>query len=432
MLRTDTALYGGAILVDRLLALLLLPLLTRAIGEADYGAWTQTLVVSSLLMPLVLFALPTTIVRSFAPAALAHLRWWAFGRLGRLVLVLFVLVALGVLWAGETAADLVWGDAGRAGMLPGLLLLLAADAGIEFANAWLRAAGRIAWIAQGMVARSLLRYAVVWTLVSGSDSALQAWLPAYALSQLALAGVLLVMAARVLRTEARVPEGAAPQTGPPPLAELLAFSAPLVGLAVFGALNASLDRFLLVQWLGLEAVATYAAAVSLSAVPAVFYSVLGYTLFPVLARAWHAQQRDEAARLTGRALAFFLGLALPVAILLAAAGPWLLPWLTAASYQAPWPVFAGQAVAVLAFGVYQILLYTLLLDGRSQQVLVMAVAAAALNAAVNLWLLPRLGMSGAAAAAAMANLAVMFWAWQAAGRVLGRMPAPWRWRTSLG
>ena len=134
------------------------------------------------------------------------------------------------------------------------------------------------------------------------------------------------------------------------MAELLSFSAPLVGLALFGALNASFDRFLLVQALGLEAVATYAAAVSLSAVPAVFYSVLGFTLFPVLARAWHGQRRDEAARLTGQALAVFLGLALPVALALAVAGPWLLPWLTTASYQAPWPVFAGQAVAVLAFG----------------------------------------------------------------------------------
>lgn len=432
MLRSDTALYGGAVFIDRLLALLLLPLLTRAIGEADYGAWTQALVASSLLVPLVLFALPTTIVRSFAPTALARLRWAAFGRLGSLVLGLGALVALAAWWARAPVAGLVWGDDLRAGLLPGLLLVLAADAGIEFANAWLRAAGRIGWVAWGLLARSMLRYAVVWALVADGSRALQAWLPVYGISQVALAGVLLLLAASVLRAEARAPHADAPSTDVPRMAELLSFSAPLVGLAVFGALNASFDRFLLVQALGLEAVATYAAAVSLSAVPAVFYSVLGFTLFPVLSRAWHAQRRDEAAHLTGQALAVYLGLALPVGVVLAVAGPWLLPWITTASYQAPWPVFAGQAVAVLAFGVYQILLYTLLLDGRSLQVLGMAMAAAALNAAANLLLLPRFGLGGAAAAAALANLAVMGWAWREAGRVLGRVPAPWRWRTGLG
>ncbi|WP_158288873.1 lipopolysaccharide biosynthesis protein [Rubrivivax albus] len=432
MLRSDTAMYGGAVFIDRLLALLLLPLLTRAIGEADYGAWTQTLVVSSLLMPLVLFALPTTIVRSFAPAALARLRWLAFGRLGGVVLALFAVAALAGWAAREGVAELAWGDDGRAVLLPGLLLVLAADAGIEFANAWLRAAGRIGWIAWGLLARSALRYAVVWALVADGSRALQAWLPVYGVSQLALAAALLILAARVLQAEAQAPPAQPPAAEVPRMAELLSFSAPLVGLALFGALNASFDRFLLVQALGLEAVATYAAAVSLSAVPAVFYSVLGFTLFPVLARAWHGQRRDEAARLTGQALAVFVGLALPVGLALAVAGPWLLPWLTTASYQAPWPVFAGQAVAVLAFGIYQVLLYTLLLDGRSLQVLGMAMVAAALNAVANLWLLPRFGMSGAAAAAALANLAVMGWAWQAAGRVLGRVPAPWRWRSSLG
>lgn len=431
MLRSDTALYGGAVLIDRLLALLLLPLLTRAIGEADYGAWTQTLVVSSLLMPLVLFALPTTIVRSFAPTERARLRWAAFLRLGGLVLLLFAVAAAVTTTLRGAVAHLIWADAGHATLLPGLLLVLAADAGIEFANAWLRAAGRIGWIAGGLLARSALRYAVVWVLVADGTRALADWLPVFGSSQLLLAVLMLALAARRLRTDQAGPVAAAlPQ--PEPLSALMAFSVPLVGLAVFGALNASFDRFLLVQAMGLEAVATYAAAVSLSAVPAVFYSVLGFTLFPVLSRAWHAQQRDEAARLTGRALAVFLGLAVPLSLLIVAAGPWLLPWLTTARYQAPWPVFAGQGVAVLTYGVYQILLYALLLDGRSRQVLALAMGAAAVNAAANLLLLPRLGMTGAAVAAALANTLVMAWAWRAAGRVLGRVPAPSFWRPSLG
>jgi O-antigen/teichoic acid export membrane protein len=107
---------------------------------------------------------------------------------------------------------------------------------------------------------------------------------------------------------------------------------------------------------------------------------------------------------------------------MAVAGPWLLPWLATADYRPPWPVFAGQALAVLLFGLYQILLYPLLLDGRSSRVLVMAVVAAALNAALNLTLIPRLGMSGAALAAALSNAAMLVWAVPQARRVLYRAP----------
>ena len=62
-LRADTALYGTAVLIDRLLGFFLLPLLTRAISPADYGAWTQTAVAAGLLVPLVLFGAPTGVVR---------------------------------------------------------------------------------------------------------------------------------------------------------------------------------------------------------------------------------------------------------------------------------------------------------------------------------------------------------------------------------
>ena len=106
---------------------------------------------------------------------------------------------------------------------------------------------------------------------------------------------------------------------------------------------------------------------------------------------------------------------------IALAGPWLLPWLATADYRPPWPVFAGQALAVLLFGLYQILLYTLLLDGRSGRVLWMAMGAAAINAGLNLMLIPALGMSGAALAAALSNAALLAWAWPQARRALGRV-----------
>ena len=390
-LRTGTALYASALLLDRLLGLLLLPLLTRALSSADYGAWTQTAVAAGILMPVVLLATPTAVVRSFSGAVGASMRLRFFGRLGGVALALFLTCAVVVLLWREPFAGVVYGEAGRGALVPALLALLAADATVDFATAWLRATARMGWIAAVLALRSGLRFGVVLWLVGDGGVALADWLGDYAA---VLAGTWLL-----LRRGDRAAAASGARSAPE-LRELLAFCLPLVALALFTAFSASFDRFLLVQLLGLDAVAVYAAAVSLSGIPALFYTVLGFTLFPVLARHWSEGRRDEAARLTTQALQVFAFLCLPVALALALAGPALLPLLSTAEYRAGPAVFALLGLAVAAFGLYQIVLYALLLDGRSRQVLALAMAAAALNALLNLVLAPRWGLVGAAAAAA--------------------------------
>jgi O-antigen/teichoic acid export membrane protein len=207
----------------------------------------------------------------------------------------------------------------------------------------------------------------------------------------------------------------------PALPGLLRFAAPLVLLAAFTSMNSVLDRYLLLHLLGLEAVAVYAAAVSLASVPVVFYSVLGFTLFPVLARHWGERKLDEVTRLMSLALRVYLFLGLPVALVIALAGPWGLPLLTTSHYRAAPELFALLGLSVVAFGIYQILLYALLLDGRSLQVFALAVVSTAINLLLNLLLAPRFGASGAAAAAVASNLVMALAAARLAGALL-----PWR------
>ena len=421
-LRGGTALYAGATLLDRLLGLLLLPLLTRVLAPSDYGAWTQTTVTTGVLLPVVLFATPTAIVRWFAPPGSATWRPGHYLSLGAFATALFAACAA-ALWLGrEPLAQLVYGEPGRAVLVAAMLTLLLAEAGVEFANAWLRAAGQLAWVAGVLAVRSALRFGLVVLLVGGGDLPLAGWLGRYAAAQAAWAGLVLVAAYLALRQgAAAVANTALPPASLPGWRALLAFCGPLVLLALFTTFNTAFDRFLLVRLLGLDTVAVYAAASSLCSIPAVFYAVLGFTLFPLLAARWGEGRRDEAARLTSMALQVFVFLCLPLALALALAGPVLLPRITTAAFHAPWPVFALLGLSVAAFGVYQILLYALLLDGRSHQVLWLAMCAAVINALLNLLLAPRWGAVGAAAAAAAANTVRVVGATRWAGRVM-----PWR------
>lgn len=412
-LRGDTALYALAVGLDRLLAFLMLPFLTRLIAPQDFGAWTQTAVSAGLLVPLVLFAFPTAIVRSFSGGG-GECRTF-FDRLGGIAAGLYLVAAGAVLAAGSAVAGWVYGDPTARALLPALLLWVAADAAIEFGVAWLRAAGRMGRVAGVLIGRSLVRYGTLLVLVGGGEPPLAVWLMHFALLQAGY-GLLVVLLSRA--------QLGAPSEGQPhaaELRELLRFALPLVALAGFTSLNAVLDRYLLLRTLDLGGLAVYAAAQSLANIPTLFHTVLGFTLFPVLARHWRSGKVDQASGLVARSLQAYLFLCVPVALLITLAGPWGLPRLTTAHYGAPLSLFAALGVSVVAFGVYQILLYPLLLDGRSGQVLGLAVLATALNAGLNLLLAPRFGATGAAAAVASANLLMSALAARLAHAVL-----PWR------
>lgn len=412
-LKADTALYALAVLLDRLLGFLMLPFLTRMIAPQDYGAWTQTAVSAGLLVPLVLFAFPTTIVRSFSGRAADARRF--FDRLGGIALGLYVVAAGGVLAVGAAVAGWVYGDPNARALLPALLGLVAADAAVEFGIAWLRAAGRMGRVAGVLIVRSLLRYGALLVLVGAGEPPLADWLMRFALWQCGFGAVVLVLSRRLLHA------GGAAQAPAAELRELLRFAAPLVLLAGFTSLNAVLDRYLLLRSLDLRSLAVYAAAQSLANIPTLFHSVLGFTLFPVLARHWQAGKVAKAAELVTRSLQAYLFCCVPVALVIALAGPWGLPRLTTAHYGAPLALFAALGISVVAFGLYQILLYALLLDGRSRQVLGLAMLATAINAALNLLLAPRFGATGAAAAVATANVVMAGLAARLAHAVL-----PWR------
>ena len=150
-------------------------------------------------------------------------------------------------------------------MVPALAGVVAADVAVEFAVAWLRSAGRMGVISGALLVRSVLRYAVLWALVSHGPG-IAGWLSSYALAQGALAAGVVAASAAMMRTTRTMTL----DVDTPTVRDLLAFSAPLVALALVTALNASLDRFVLVQLLGLDAVAVYAASASLSGIPAAF------------------------------------------------------------------------------------------------------------------------------------------------------------------
>ncbi len=415
-------------MTERLLGLLLLPLLTRRLTTEEYGVWAQSAVVSSVLMPLVVFCLPAAIVKFFSTGVGdAERRRW-MRRTLLLALTLFGVLGLAAWLARDVAATLAYGRADLRGYVGVLAILLATDAIFDLLMAYLRAGFRMRTIAALLVSRGGLRFGFM-LLAIGSDGVLK--LP-FEQAFTALALLQLAVVATAFGLEWRrgsapgSTEPAATAAAPPAVTwpALLHFSAPLVLTSVLTSVNGFTDRFVLTHELGLHALAVYAAVASLVSVANVAYTVLGFTLFPVLSRLWSAGDRPLAARLAGDVVTVFLFMAVPFALWLACVAGTLLPLLATRAYQVPGSVVLLLGVAAIGFGLYQIVLYLLLLAGKGLRAAWLMLLAALLNAGMNLWLVPRFGLQGAAGAAALSNglLAV---AAQALARRHAQARFPW-------
>jgi O-antigen/teichoic acid export membrane protein len=420
-MRRDTLTYAGAIAVDRLLGLILLPMLTRLLSRDDYGAWSQTGMTAGLLITVVLYAFPTVIVRHQAADSGPNARRRAFDRIGLLCVCLSFLWTLVALSAPSTVAHLIYGDKSYLALVPALLVWMFAEAAIEFAIAWWRVLGRIGVIAGVLVLRSTYRVSLAILMANFSDLPLSGWLLPYSLALAVLATFVLLSSRRAVRYGTHR-EGL---HVPPPLRSQILEATPLVALSVLTALSGNIDRYLLAAWFSLNTVAVYAAAASLAAVPFMIHSVLGFTLFPAMSRQWALGQRAKATQLMNQSLLVYCFLSVPIALAVAGFGPWVLPWIATIDYQVEPVVFIGLSVSVLALGVQQILLYGLLLDGRGRQMLLLATLAVGLNLALALLLVPGLGMRGAALAAALTNLGLVTMTTRAVSAILD-WRFPWR------
>ncbi len=345
----------------------------------------------------------------------------AFDYIGLLCAGLLFLVSLSATLVPSGMAGLVYGDSIHRSLVPALLIWVVADAVVEFAIAWWRALGHIIVIAGVLICRSALRFIVSIAMATQSGLPLEEWLFHYSLVLASFAFV--VLAATRWAIHGGGNHG--PMRDQLPLSEMVKEATPLVALSVLTVLSGSFDRYLLAAWLGLDTVAAYAAASSLAAVPFMFHSILGFTLYPAMSRHWSESRRAIATTLMDQALLVYLFLSLPVAMAVAVLGHRLLPLVATTDYQVNTTVFIGLSLSVLALGVQQILIYGLLLEGRGAQLLRLTLTGGVLNITLMLLLVPRYGTTGAATAVALANLCLATMTARSLRQLLG-WRFPWR------
>lgn len=406
----DSLAYGLAGILARGVSLLLVPLYTRVLAPADYGTIDLLVVLATLVNLTVALEISQAVTRLYPDAPTREERvglastalFFTLGAYG-----VFAVAAL----AGAAPLGAVLLDAPeRAGLVRLAVASIAAGGVLYFAQAQLRTELK----ARGYAAVSLVvagvTIAVSLLLVIGLRQGVAGVLRAQLVGNLAGAALALYWTR----------ESYAPRFDLDRLRAMLGFSAPLVpsGIAVFVALY--VDRIVIKEVMTLRDVGVFGVGYRIASLAALL--VLGFqgALTPLVYT--HYRAPDTPAQIA-RLFRWFLALGMGVVAVLSLFAPELIRVFATREYDDAARVVPLLAPAVVASGMY-IFAPGLGLAKRTGSIALVTTLGAVLNTGLNVLLVPRLGIAGAAASTLVSALCV-FAAYMASSQ--RHYPVPHRW-----
>ena len=407
-----SVIYGLGGLVQRILAVLLLPVYTRYLSPSDYGLVETLIALTTVLVIVLRLGISNAFIRFyFDSKEAAHRRlvlrtsfWFTMG------MATLGLVA-GVALSPEISSAL-FGSADDAELVAAAMVSLWAQMNYEQLTSLFRVEERSVAYVTASLANIFLTIGATLLLVVHFDSGPLGVIVGN------FTGTLVVYAALVGYRR----EQLGLQFDRGLLRQMNKFGLPLVPSALFLWVTTFSDRFFLVKLTDTEEVGLYSLGVRIASAMAILLTAFR-TAWPAFG--YSIEDDREAGRTYAFVLTYLVLITSWVATGLGLLSPWLVDWIAAPSFSSASTVVGPLAFAVVPFAGYVVMFIGIGRARRTQFNWVITGAAAAVNVALNLTLIPRYGMMGAAVATVAAYsmmLAGMIW-W--AQHVF---PVPYQWR----
>jgi O-antigen/teichoic acid export membrane protein len=407
-----SAIYGLGGLVSRILAVLLLPLYTHYLTRSDYGK-VETLIALTTVVGIVLrMGIHSAFFRFYFDSPEPAHRQLVLRTSFWFTMATSTAGLLAGLALAGPIADLLFGSADDSELVMAAFVGLWAGMNYEQLTSLFRVEERSVAFVSASLANVLLTIGATLLLVVVLDKGPIGVIVGN------FTGTLLVYAALVGYRR----EQLGLQFDRGLLREMNRFGVPLIPTALFLWVTNFSDRIFLVKLTDTDEVGLYSVGVRIASA-----MVLLLTAFRLAwpAFAYSIDDDREAKRTYAYVLTYLVVLTTWVATALALLSPWVVDWITAPAFAESSRVVGPLAFAAVAFGAYIVVAIGVGRARRTQFNWVVTGAAAVVNIALNLALIPSYGMMGAAIAT-VAAYATMFlgMAWWAQ-RIY---PVPYQWR----
>jgi len=360
-------------------AALFTPVTTRLLGPARFGLVASSIAVMQVLVGLAGFGLQSAVQRRYARSGERDAR--------RLITLAIAGSAVVFLLADVTGPG--WAPALGLGHYPPAVRFAVTWASLTaISNAalgLLRSRDQLLPFATVSLSQSIVAEALSLLLVVAVSRSASAYILGQLIAQ-ALAVVVALALTRPLPLGRRHLRMAT---------DALRYSIPIVPGALAAFVLEASDRLVLQHYLGAPAVARYAVAYNIGAIPILLLGVLDTVWMPRVFAVTDARVRDSVLTHSRDAL---YALLIPVIAGLAIAGPVLLHLWAPASYRPDGLLFVLALVAASSIPVAAAISHTrlLLAEGRTAAIAAATLVAAGTNLVLNIALVPRFGIEGSA------------------------------------
>jgi O-antigen/teichoic acid export membrane protein len=387
-----TLFYTSARFAERLVSFFLLPILTKIVTPAEYAIWTQSIIVTGILMPVILLKFETSIVKFFPTWNNQNKKQNSVILfMLTLILILFCLVAITALVFDEKIAHLIFGDYQMSLYIPLIIGLLLSELLFEFLIVLLRVSNRIRKLSIYFLMKGIWRIGTIILVLIGIDGSFYVAFWSFVLFQLFITLLLYVWEINPLFL---VKAGL--KKGRPNWAKVLKFSLPLVLFVILIMIHNFVDRFFIAHFLGLDSLATYSAAFSLAIVITFCHSTISFMLYPELSKKWENKNKTTIINLMKNVITVYLALTIPFLVFIGIAGVDVLLALTTDDYLISTQTLFLISFNMAIFGLFQFAHYIVLLDRGSLNFPILMFFVTGINILLNLLLIPKIGILGAA------------------------------------
>ncbi|QLG64323.1 flippase [Halorarum salinum] len=358
-------------------------------GELNFAL--SVLTVASIMATLGLPKSTARYITDFAetdPGQIPHIIRRSLVFLGAVTVV----VSVGVVVLGRPVARML----GEPSLVPFLLIgavYVAARSGTKFLSAAFQGFNRVTWTAVvGVVSNvSRLLFVVGFVLLGfGAVGALAGYVAGFLLAGAVGFGVLYAKFYRQYEPADDVEEGLTRR--------VLEYAVPLTATRGANVLDKKVDTLLIGVLLNMTAVGYYTVAKQVSDFVAVPAASFGFTISPALGEQKSGDRLDRAARLYERSLEYVLLAYIPAAAGLVLVAEPMIQYVFGADYIAAVPVVQVFSGFVLVNAVNKVTSDGLDYLGRARERAIVKSTMAVSNFLLNLVLIPRMGVVGAAVA----------------------------------
>jgi O-antigen/teichoic acid export membrane protein len=379
---------GFAQLLTSLGAFLLLPIITKTLGPYDYGLWSQIIITVHLISPIALLGMSMSAVRFLSAETEPDTIREGFYSILCFVTFTGLCASLLVYFFSDTIASTVFQDISASYYIRIASWLILLNVISQITLFYFRIFHQIKTFALMLIIQTLGRLFLVYALIL-----IGLGLYGVIIGTVAVWGfVFLLCIARIVQQIGFI----IPKFSH--LREYLNYGAPLTPNNLIRWVTDSSDRYLVGYFLNLQAVGIYSASYTIGYLIQFFVAPLQFVLLPELSRFYDQNNMNMVKQYLSRSLKYFLLITIPSVFGLSVLATPILTILTTEEFISGSVVIPLIALSGLFAGVFQIVINIALIIKKTKFPLLIQLSAASVNVILNIFLIPMIGILGAAIA----------------------------------